>query len=345
MREHYFFGISEAARNAKILGVPAISIIEFGVSGGMGLLSMEQIANHVETQYGVHIQIYGFDLGSGLPTPVDYRDLAYTWQPGFYKMDREQLEKRLQRSVLIIGDVADTTKSFFDLHQPPPIGFMSFDLDLYSSTKSAFRVLGTEDTKRFLPRTYCYFDDIIGDHDEIHCEYVGELLAINEFNKEHRYRKIAKINGLRIKVQRPFAFWPDQIYVLHLFQHELYNTYIRSESDRQTPLLPSSPLAIAKKVLPSEINFEAVHWQFARADGSVIAPKIILRSNGSIEGYRHRNEAAWSIQGETIVFRGEDNQPTTHFKSIGFSEAGKLIAVGDFLLQSGIVVVLTAHPA
>jgi hypothetical protein len=33
----------------------------------------------------------------------------------------------------------------------------------------------------FGPRVYCYLDDIIGDDWGIHCEYVGELLAIKEF--------------------------------------------------------------------------------------------------------------------------------------------------------------------
>ena len=57
---------------------------------------------------------------------------------------------------------------------------MSFDVDYYSSTVDLLRIFDAHE-EFLLPRVYCYLDDIIGDDWEIHCEYVGELLAIKEF--------------------------------------------------------------------------------------------------------------------------------------------------------------------
>jgi hypothetical protein len=190
----------EAARLAKALGLSEISAIEFGVAGGNGLIEMEKIADIIERESGVKFHIFGFDLESGLPESSDYRDMPYTWKPGFFKMDRKKLESRLSRARLVIGDVKETVATFFKIYTPPPIGFISFDLDLYSSTKKAFALFEDENMKNFMPRTYCYFDDIIGDHNEVHCRYVGELLAIDEFNEGHEFRKLCKINGLSYKL-------------------------------------------------------------------------------------------------------------------------------------------------
>jgi len=46
----------------------------------------------------------------------------------------------------------------------------------------------------FMPRIYCYFDDIMG----ASCsEFTGERLAISEFNALHERRKISPIYGLK----------------------------------------------------------------------------------------------------------------------------------------------------
>ena len=47
-----------------------------------------------------------------------------------------------------------------------------------------------------IPRIFCYFDDVVGNDYEVHCQFAGELLAIREFNEEHAKRKLALINGL-----------------------------------------------------------------------------------------------------------------------------------------------------
>ena len=146
-RPHYGYCMLEAAKLAAKLGHPAISVIEFGVAGGNGLLSMERHAGLVEQATGVKIEIIGFDLGTGLPSPQDYRDLPYLWQSGYYQMDAAKLQERLQRSKLRLGPVKETVKSFlesFGSSPPPPIGFISFDLDYYSSTVEALHVFSGE---------------------------------------------------------------------------------------------------------------------------------------------------------------------------------------------------------
>src|SRR5262245_22400563 len=69
------YGVMQAAVQAKALGLPAISVVEFGVAGGSGLLLLEQYAEEVERASGVRCHVFGFDAGEGMPKPVDHRDL------------------------------------------------------------------------------------------------------------------------------------------------------------------------------------------------------------------------------------------------------------------------------
>ena len=41
----------------------------------------------------IEIEIYGFDLGSGLTEPKDFKDVKYWFKEGFYKMDQNKLKK------------------------------------------------------------------------------------------------------------------------------------------------------------------------------------------------------------------------------------------------------------
>jgi len=65
-----------------------------------------------------------------------------------------------------------------------PLGFVSFDLDYYSSTKAAF-ALFEGPASAHLPRVYCYFDDVCSNALGCMTEHLGELLAIREFNEAH----------------------------------------------------------------------------------------------------------------------------------------------------------------
>jgi hypothetical protein len=233
-RTEYAYSLYWACLQAKALGYAKVSAIEFGVAGGHGLLLLESHAEEVENLLGIAIETYGFDTSEGMPMGVDHRDLPYAWGKGFFKMDFGALTKRLKRSKLIIGNVEETIDSFGEVHKPAPIGFVSIDVDYYSSTKSALRLFD-EHHDLFLPRVYCYCDDLIGNDWELHSEFTGEALAIHEFNADHAERKLGRIHGLRHKRLRA-APWNDSLFVLHLFKHPKYCLPCPPREDWQLPL-------------------------------------------------------------------------------------------------------------
>jgi hypothetical protein len=150
----YAYGVYQAAYLAKQLGHDRVSVLELGVAGGDGLVALERLAKKAEKELKIQVDVYGFDMGSGLPTPQDYRDLPYHWQGGFYQMDEKALRQRLTRAKLVLGDVADTIKTFFDKYNPAPIGFVSVDLDYYSSTAAALTMFNAS-SNYLLPRIFC----------------------------------------------------------------------------------------------------------------------------------------------------------------------------------------------
>jgi hypothetical protein len=220
-RPHYGHCLLQAALLARKLGHSRISAIEFGVAGGNGLVALEMHAQHITRETGIDVAIYGFDSGDGMPPPRDYRDLPYLWQGGYFTMDRDKLSRRLKSAKLFLGPVEETVEEFGRTEDPPPIGFISFDLDYYSSTVAAFKVF-EQDHHRLLPRVVCYFDDMVGDIDWAYNEFTGELLAIKEFNEAHRDIKIAPVQGLRFFGSRLPQAWHEQIFVAHLFGHSDY---------------------------------------------------------------------------------------------------------------------------
>jgi len=221
VRPNYTWSVLQAAHLAKSLGLPRISVIEFGVAGGNGLVALEEIAARVGPMIGIGIDVYGFDTGEGLPGILDYRDMPNIYARGTYKMDVDALKKRLKPSThLYLGDCGETLPGFL-ASKPAPIGFVSVDVDLYTSTVSALKVLDA-DPELLLPRVHCYFDDIMG----CSCaEFLGERLAMNEFNESHPDAKISPIFGLWNYVPRKHAndLWVHMIYMAHLIKHPLYN--------------------------------------------------------------------------------------------------------------------------
>ena len=232
-RANYGYGLLEAAKLAVHLGHKKISAIEFGVAGGNGLVAMEKHARLVEKELGVAIQIYGFDTGVGMPPPVDYRDMPYLWQAGYFKMDIDSLRARLTSAKLCLGPVDETVAGFCEREQPAPIGFVAIDLDYYSSTKAALEIFRTAD-KFLLPRVACYLDDVVGGIDWAFNEYTGELLAIKEFNQQQEHMKIAPPNGLRFAIGHLPMNWHDKIFVVHRFTHPDYGRPVTSTT--QLPL-------------------------------------------------------------------------------------------------------------
>ena len=211
-RPYYGYCIQKSAQLASNLGHKKMSIIELGVAGGNGLISIEKNCQLIKKHINIDFEIYGFDNETGLPKLTDFRDEPYKWSEGFYKMDKEKLENKLKKSKLIIGDVKKTIKSFFSNYKPAPIGCIMFDLDLYSSTKSAFKLFDG-DEKYFLPRLMCYFDDIGS------IEFLGERLAIKEFNDENTSKKIGQ--NLKLKFNRKVR--GNYIFEFHNFEHQDYS--------------------------------------------------------------------------------------------------------------------------
>jgi hypothetical protein len=223
-RPAYGYGVYHAAQLAERLAIPRIAVLEFGVAGGNGLVELERVAAEVERGCPTRVSVFGFDTGMGLPEHSDYRDLPYIWRKGHYLMDVDGLKRRLRRAELVLGDVATTVPQFLSRPDTPPIGFVSFDLDYYSSTAAAFRIFDGADD-RYLPRVLSYFDDIVGSDSQLHCEDVGELLAIAEFNRSTRPHRIRPIHGLGSKRLLNSA-WAPQMFAYHRFDHPRYGDYI-----------------------------------------------------------------------------------------------------------------------
>lgn len=219
-RPNYAYGLWRAVRLAREHSIPAITAIEFGVAAGDGLAALEDIADRISEASKTRVHVVGFDAASGMPPALDYRDLPFVWRPGSFPMNEPALRARLRAAELIIGNVSTTVGPFLE-RCPAPIGFVSFDLDYYSSTMEAFKILDGPSSTR-LPRIQCYFDDVIQPEGACYSPFTGELLAIDDFNAQHAHQKIAKLQHLGWLRRHP-AMWNDQMYVCHDFEHPLYN--------------------------------------------------------------------------------------------------------------------------
>lgn len=221
---HYAYGVYWSAFLARQLGLPGITAVEFGVAGGRGLVALEQCAAEIADHLGVAIDVVGFDSGQGMPPPVDYRDLPHIWNAGFYKMDVPRLKARLKNAQLVLGDVATTVAAWRSTQLKLPLGFIAFDLDYYSSTVAALTILEVSQELR-LPRVHCYFDDLAGNNLGCMNRYVGEHLAISEFNAAHANRKICPIELLRSNRTR-WETWQERMLVCHDFAHPQYTRLV-----------------------------------------------------------------------------------------------------------------------
>jgi hypothetical protein len=222
-RPHYGYCIFQAAKLASLLNYPRISVVEFGCGGGKGLLNAEMHIKEVMNLFSVDIELYGFDSGSGLPPPLDYRDMPHYFRAGLYEMDRGALERQLKHAKLVIGDVRDTSRTFLQEYKPAPIGCVFYDLDYYSSTRDALTLFDSEPSY-FLPRVFMYFDDIVGDDTWLCNEFTGERLAIGEFNQTHQSKKISK--NYYVANVYPHSWWSNLIYICHDFEHSRYNDFV-----------------------------------------------------------------------------------------------------------------------
>jgi hypothetical protein len=218
-RPQYLWPLLQAAGAARALGISTIAAVEFGVAGGNGLLALEEAAATAKELTGTDVEIFGFDTGAGMPAPVDHRDAPWLIEPAYFSMDEAALRARLTTARLVLGPVADTVPGW-SRSDHPPIGFVAFDLDYYSSTMQAFGVL-EGDPAHLLPRIPCYFDDMFGYG---WTDFMGPRAAIDDFNTASERRKVAKIHGLRFELpaedfQLP---WHEKLYLTHVFDHPRY---------------------------------------------------------------------------------------------------------------------------
>ena len=224
-RPNYAYCLFHAAKLAKKLKYNAFSVIEFGVAGGNGLYFIENFSSKISKELDINIEVYGFTLEKGLSAPEGYKDLPYWFAQGYFSTDKEKLFKKIKKSKIIFGDVKETTTDFFKKYNPAPLGVIFNDLDYFSSTLNSFNIFNSE-TKNYLPRIFCYFDDIVGSENEMYGEFTGELAAINEFNKINENKKIFLNQNL---VCQSNEVWRYQIYYYHNFVHEKYNDFIGEE--------------------------------------------------------------------------------------------------------------------
>jgi hypothetical protein len=219
-RPQYVWGALLAAHTANALGHPSFTAIEFGVAGGNGLLALECAAAAAGELLGVQPEVYGFDTGTGMPAPVDHRDVPWTIAEGWFELDEPRLRTRLTSAQLVLGPVAETVPEWLS-SEHSPIAFAAFDLDYYTATVDAFAIFDAP-AERLLPRVVCYFDDVFGLG---WSDFAGERAAIADFNAGHEQRKIGKVHGLRYdlpEAQRPLP-WHEQMYLAHLFEHPDYS--------------------------------------------------------------------------------------------------------------------------
>ncbi len=215
LRAPYAFGVLGAAQRARSYGLHEITVIEFGVSSGAGLMNMSALAEQAERATGVKINVVGFDSGAGMPEPVDYRDHPDMYVHGDFPMEFDKLRQKLPaRTRLVLGDVAKTATEFLD-KLTVPIGFVVLDLDYYSSTKAAMRIFDGAPEK-YLPLVSIYVDDIYSD---LHNSWCGELLAIEEFNAVHALRKFERFALLENTRIFKRANWLKHMFGLHVLDH------------------------------------------------------------------------------------------------------------------------------
>jgi hypothetical protein len=251
-RPWYGWCLYSAALEAKLLGYKAVTAIEMGVASGEGLVCLCGHRDEIQKELGIDIILQGFDTGVGLPKSADPRDLLYCWPPGSFEMDQDLLKARLEgRAEVVIGDVANTVERW---HCTPerPIGAVLFDLDYYSSTCAALKILRSS---HVLPRVWCYMDDICGYPENAYSDSTGVRQAIKEFNASED-REL-----LHDHLSQAFVFrelrgepWHEQVYIYHRLCHTEYNRCL-SKGKHQLHL--GSPRAIGQSARIKSIPVRA----------------------------------------------------------------------------------------
>ena len=200
IRQQHAYALLNAADQAKRLGYKRVSVFEFGVAAGAGLLNLQALARRIEATTGIGFNIYGFDTGAGMPPPTSYKDHPELYQAGDFPMNRDLLSRKLVGNTrLILGPLSETIAKFLTMDfSDAPIGFISIDVDYYSST--------VDDLEDLSHNTRC-----------------GEQAAVAEFSNANPMRLIEKHAFLRGYRLFKNARWIDHMYQCHVLDHPTRN--------------------------------------------------------------------------------------------------------------------------
>jgi hypothetical protein len=217
-RPHFAYGLLKAADVARYFGHERVTVCEFGVAHGAGLLNMCHLAERIGPELGIRFDVFGFDTGTGITAVSGYKDHAELWMEGDYPMvNQAQLRQEIAgRAELVLGDIATTVGPWLATCKPAsPIGFIAVDVDIYSSSVHVLRsLLGP--SALYLPAVSVYLDDT--EHYFAN-EWCGELAAVHEFNAANPLRKI----GLDRTPRHAERAWFRKMHVAHVLDHPARN--------------------------------------------------------------------------------------------------------------------------
>jgi hypothetical protein len=212
-RLQYSLSLAHAVLQAQHCSYNKITAIEFGVASGGGLFELCRAATYFKEHCDIEIEVYGFDSAIGLPPQIPgYKDHPEIWKQGNYPMGNpDAIRSQLPNwAHLIIGNITDTITEFTDTftNTNSKIGFVSIDVDYYSSTVPCLKIFEMS-PELYLPAVPMYVDDM--NWLITYNEWCGEALAIKEFNQTHEMRKIdAKPN-----------FQINNFHVCHVLDHPI----------------------------------------------------------------------------------------------------------------------------
>jgi hypothetical protein len=142
--------------------------------------------------------------------------------------DFDALQAELKnRAKLVIGDIRNIGSLEDILSDSGALGFASIDVDIYSSAKSALKLIADAEANTLLPTVGLHFDDVWSEWG--YSRFAGELLAIDEINEEYESRKIDQDRYVDYwhNGAQP---WHSAMYILHAFDHPGRFKSLRSET-------------------------------------------------------------------------------------------------------------------
>jgi hypothetical protein len=216
-RLNYAYGAILAVEQARRLNLPGVTLIETGVWTGRGLRNLCQWASALRHTFDLDVNVSGFDTGKGLPKCTDWRDHPELWQEGEMVMpDLNLLRSQLPPfCTLEIGDVAETAPRYLQNASltSRPIGFFALDVDLYTSSVDALKLLeGHPET--LLPAVGVWVDDSYVN--VMQNSFCGEALAIAEYNHRNHLRKI---DMKKVRPNHSSMLWHYCFAFAHVFDH------------------------------------------------------------------------------------------------------------------------------